>query len=107
LNFLATVVFLAVLFLDAAAFFGVYLAFLIAMNSPDVLFRYVQVVAPPIVVFVWLRFFTAPLRALSRVGLLAAMPSSSSPLYRHNSENQLAPQEVPGWPRNESVLPTF
>jgi len=75
LNFFATVVFLAVFFFAAAAFFGAaFLAFLIAMNSPDGLSRLVQVVAPPIVVLVWLRFFTAPLRALSPVGLFVAIP---------------------------------
>jgi hypothetical protein len=74
LNFLATAVFLAVFFFAAAAFLGAdFLAFLIAMNSPDVVSRFVQVEAPSIVVLVWLRFLTAPLRALSPVGLLVAI----------------------------------
>jgi hypothetical protein len=37
------------------------------MNSPDFLLRLVQLLAPPIVVFVCERFFTAPLRVLSPV----------------------------------------
>ncbi|MET0709192.1 MAG: hypothetical protein ABWY82_20470 [Tardiphaga sp.] len=58
-------------------FAGVFfLAFLMARNSPVSLSRFVNVVAPAMVVFVWLRFFTAPLRALSPVGLLTAMISS-------------------------------
>jgi len=65
---------LAVFFFAAATFFGATpLAFLIAMNSPDDLSRFVYVVASPIGVFVWLRFFTAPLRTLSPVGLLIAI----------------------------------
>jgi hypothetical protein len=43
------------------------------MNSPDVLLRLVQPVAPPILVFSWLRFRTAPFRALSPTGLLVAI----------------------------------
>jgi hypothetical protein len=43
------------------------------MNSPEFLSRFVQALAPPKVVFVCDRFFTAPLRALSPVGLLTAI----------------------------------
>jgi hypothetical protein len=48
-----------------------------AMNSLLDLSRLVQVVAPPILVLVCDRFFTAPLRALSPTGLSAATESSS------------------------------
>jgi hypothetical protein len=59
-----------------AAFF--FLAgFFTAMNSPDVLLRFVQALTPPSFVLSWLRFFTAPLRALSPTGLLTAMVASS------------------------------
>lgn len=47
------------------------------MNSLLDLSRLVQVVAPPILVLVCDRFFTAPLRALSPTGLSAATESSS------------------------------
>ena len=43
------------------------------MNSPELLLRLVQALAPASVVFVCERFFTAPLRALSPVGLLMAI----------------------------------
>ena len=59
LNFLAA-------FLPAAGFFT-------AMNSPEVLLRLVQAVAPPSLVFNCVRFFTAPLRALSPTGLFTAI----------------------------------
>ena len=70
-------------FLVFAAFFSIrtplnfFAAFFLvgrfsAMNSPDALLRLVQADAPPIVVLVCERFFTAPLRALSPVGLLTA-----------------------------------
>src|SRR5882757_3366414 len=49
------------------------LLFLTAMNSPDVVSRFVQDLAPAIFVLVWDRFFTAPLRALSPTGLLTAI----------------------------------
>jgi hypothetical protein len=54
-----------------AAFF--FAGRLTAMNSPLPLLRFVQPDAPPMVVFVCERFFTAPLRALSPIGLLTAM----------------------------------
>src|SRR5689334_19679537 len=44
-----------------------------AMNSPEFLSRFAQALAPPIVALVCERFFTAPLRALSPVGLLTAI----------------------------------
>jgi hypothetical protein len=44
-----------------------------AMNSPELLLRLVQALAPASVVFVCERFLTAPLRALSPVGLLTAI----------------------------------
>jgi hypothetical protein len=40
--------------------------FLTAMNSPPFLSRLVKAVAPPIFVLSCVRFFTAPLRALSQ-----------------------------------------
>jgi hypothetical protein len=40
-----------------------------AMNSPEVRSRLVQADAPPSAVLVCERFFTAPLRALSPIGL--------------------------------------
>jgi hypothetical protein len=43
------------------------------MNSPDVLLRFAQALAPLNVVFVCERFFTAPFRALSPLGLLTAI----------------------------------
>jgi hypothetical protein len=43
------------------------------MNSPDFLSRFAHALAPPMVDFVCERFFTAPLRALSPVGLLTAI----------------------------------
>jgi hypothetical protein len=43
--------------------------FLTAMNFPDDALRLVQALAPPNFVCTWLRFFTAPLRALSHAGL--------------------------------------
>jgi hypothetical protein len=46
--------------------------FFAAINSPDVLSRLVHAETPPSFVLVWLRFFTAPLRALSPTGLLTA-----------------------------------
>jgi hypothetical protein len=96
LNFLATVVFLAVFFFAAATFFDAdFLAFLIAMNSPVVLSRFVQVEAPPMVVLVWLRFFTAPFRALSPVGLFFAIrvlpniaPQSKNPVQPNKFRNE-------------------
>jgi hypothetical protein len=74
LEFLGDRRFLGGFFFAAATFFDAdFLAFLIAMNSPVVLSRFVQVEAPPMVVLVWLRFFTAPFRALSPVGLFFAI----------------------------------
>jgi hypothetical protein len=46
--------------------------FLTAMNSPPFLLRLVQAVAPASFVFSCERFFTAPFRALSPIGLLVA-----------------------------------
>lgn len=74
--------------------------FLTATNSPDDLSRLVQAEAPPIVVFVCERFFTAPLRALSPVGLLTAVlpPLSRSPLW-----GALAGQAVPNTGTNRGT----
>jgi hypothetical protein len=59
-------------------FADVFLAtgFLTAMNFPDDALRLVQALALPSFVFTWLRFFTAPLRALSPAGLFTAMSVS-------------------------------
>src|ERR1700712_2777117 len=43
------------------------------MNWPEALLRLVQCSSPSILVFSCVRFFTAPLRALSPTGLLTAM----------------------------------
>ncbi len=58
-----------------AAFF-LAVGFLTAMNSPDVLLRLVQALAPPSVVLRCDRFRTAPLRALSPTGLFTAITIS-------------------------------
>jgi hypothetical protein len=47
--------------------------FFTAMNSPDVLSRFVQAGSPLTAVLRWVRFFTAPLRALSPTGLFTAI----------------------------------
>jgi hypothetical protein len=52
--------------------------FFTAMNSPDVLSRLVHAGLPITVVLRCVRFFTAPLRALSPTGLLTAMSRSLS-----------------------------
>jgi len=44
-----------------------------AMNSPEFLLRFVQPLAPLILVLTWLRFLTAPVRALSPTGLSTAI----------------------------------
>jgi len=54
--------------------------FLTAMNVPVDLFRLVEVLVSGF--FSYVRFFTAPLRALSPVGLLTAISTSS---FRHNT----------------------
>jgi hypothetical protein len=53
-----------------------FVGFLTAMNSPEDVLRFVQAVAPPRLVFNCVRFFAAPLRALSPTGLLVATVSS-------------------------------
>jgi hypothetical protein len=63
LNFFASFVFLT--------------GFFTAKNSPDFLLRLVHALAPPTFVFSCVRFFTAPLRALSPFGVLTAIPFSS------------------------------
>jgi hypothetical protein len=58
-----------------------------AMNSPEFLSRFVQALAPPKLLFVCDRFFTAPLRALSPAGLLTAIFPSAADFLGNNAEN--------------------
>jgi hypothetical protein len=55
----------------AAFFFPA--GFFTAMNSPEVLLRFVHAVTPPSLFFSCDRFLTAPLRALSPTGLFTAI----------------------------------
>jgi hypothetical protein len=58
------------------------------MNSPEFLSRFVQALAPPKVLFVCDRFFTAPLRALSPAGLLTPFSSRfAADFLGNNAEN--------------------
>jgi hypothetical protein len=53
-----------------------FVAFFTAINSPFALLRLVYALAPASLAFTCVRFFTAPLRALSPVGLFVATASS-------------------------------
>ena len=70
--------------------------FFTAMNSPDVLLRLVQVVAPASYVLIWVRFFSAPLRALSPTGLFTAIGFSIRFKWFLNYFNACARVRFPG-----------
>src|ERR1700709_2600600 len=78
--------------------------FLTALNRPPSLLRLVEVLVSGF--FSWLRFFTAPLRALSPIGLFTAISASQSPFERQymNQKYGSKMQEPSGYGRVEDFL---